>query len=335
MKKNLLTFLAILPVAAIAQQLESDDIIGSVGDSTAYYVMKDPGTIAAPIAGSNSSTWDFSTMKFDDSTDFKFEAPVTTGFQQDPDNTTIAEQFSGRRGDRIQYKSTSSDLYIMGVRSGFTQTSYGKDSLLKFKFPAKFNDSHTTILNSETRQFGITTYRTGAYKTTIDGYGKLVLPYGDLKDVFRVKIEMDYQDSARIFGRPRVTTYSTATYEYWQKGSISYVMQVMYEDDDGTKETKVIYRKGAEVIFNPTGVASVNGNRSLNLFPNPANQFITIELSELNSNSQYRIFNILGETKLEGTFKSSNRVNVEELNTGLYFVEIVGENFAPVRFLKK
>ena len=89
------------------------------------------------------------------------------------------------------------------------------------------------------------------------------------------------------------------------------------------------------MIFNPTGVASVNGNRSLNLFPNPANQFITIELSELNSNSQYRIFNILGETKLEGTFKSSNRVNVEELNTGLYFVEIVGENFAPVRFLKK
>jgi len=334
MKKNLFTFLAILPVAAIAQQLESADIIGSVGDSTAYYVMKAPGTIAPPAASSNSSTWDFSTIKFDDSTDFKFEAPVTTGGGQDPDNTTIAEQFSGRRGDRIQYKSTSSDLYIMGVRSGINQTSYGKDSLLKFKFPAKYNDSYTTAINSESGRI-VKTYRMGSYKTTVDGYGKLVLPYGDLKGIFRVKIEMDYRDSVSIFGRPRVTTYSATTYEYWQKGSISYVMQVTYENVNGTNGTKVIYRKGAEVIFNPTGVASVNANRSLNLFPNPANQFITLELSELNSNSQYRIFNILGETKLEGTFKSSNRINVEELSTGLYFVEIVGENVAPVRFIKK
>ncbi len=331
MKKQLFSILIGLPVIGFSQiTLDSADIIPNVGDTTGYYTMKDPHTIGAIAGPGSGASWDYSTMVIEDSAVIEFEAPRRGGLTPDPASTTIAEQFSGAFADRIQYKATSSDLYIVGTRSGITQTSYGKDSLLKFKFPVKYNDSYTTNIDVESGRI-VKTYRKGSYKVTVDGEGKLILPYGELKNIMRVKVEMNYKDSSRF----NQSTYSSTAYEYWQKGSISYAMKIEFIDEGRNKDTIVVYRKGEEVHHNPTGIATYYKNGSVLLYPNPASDILNVQADGLNELNAYKIFNILGETKFTGNLENGNQINIEELSVGMYFVDFEGTGLAPIRFIKK
>ena len=339
--KTLLAFITLtIPTFLIGQvTLDSASIIPGIGDTVDYYIVDKPGSFAGPGAAGVDQVWDFSAMKVGDSTDAEFEGP-RGGLQSDPANTNLCEQYTGFTGTRTQYKSSPNDLYIMGTRSGITQLSYGNDSLLKFKFPVKYTNTQTS--NYYFTSGGISnTKRSGSYKVTVDGWGAMFLPYGGLNDILRVKIEANYNDTTGRF-RPRFSVYSSTTYEFWQKGTGNYVMSVKYEDDDGSLDTVITYRKGTQVVVSEvdttkedtTFIVNVAAKKKLQLYPNPASDKIQVNAPGISADTKVHLVNLTGSFRDVVEFQNGS-FDISEYPNGFYILMIEGNAYEPIRFIKQ
>ena len=79
--------------------------------------------------------------------------------------------------------------------------------------------------------------------------------------------------------------------------------------------------------FNPTttAVTDVKSSR-FNLYPNPTNGFITIELDEA-SKYELSIVNVLGQTVYTNSiFKINTRVDLSSFEIGVYTIELSDGN---------
>jgi len=87
--------------------------------------------------------------------------------------------------------------------------------------------------------------------------------------------------------------------------------------------------KDSSQVYNVTGVSidETNVLSSLALYPNPANQQITISLEDNTSNPiQVNILDVLGKTQKQISFKgSSQTIDVADLTAGIYLVQITSE----------
>ncbi len=85
------------------------------------------------------------------------------------------------------------------------------------------------------------------------------------------------------------------------------------------------------------GIAETTFNKSINLYPNPASNLLTIDTYSLKEDMTYQIINTLGQTLQSGFinhFYSSVTIPVHSLNDGMYFIELKGSKQTLVsRFL--
>ena len=85
-------------------------------------------------------------------------------------------------------------------------------------------------------------------------------------------------------------------------------------------------------ITNNTSV-SENGANSFSIFPNPATTVLNVNAEGF---STIEIVNLLGQTVYTANTTSNMQINVSELNNGVYFVRMNGENgTATQKFIKK
>lgn len=80
----------------------------------------------------------------------------------------------------------------------------------------------------------------------------------------------------------------------------------------------------------PTSIKTTKiDNTSLNIYPNPSNGIVTIEVSNLKSlQSKVYVYNVLGKVVFEKEMVSNSNqiINLSELNDGTYFVKLVSAN---------
>ena len=78
---------------------------------------------------------------------------------------------------------------------------------------------------------------------------------------------------------------------------------------------------------------------SFKLFPNPAKNQLTVALSQTINQADLKIFSVDGKSVVNTSFSQTNKVkvNVEDLISGVYIVEIKTENGIVLkeRFIKK
>lgn len=84
------------------------------------------------------------------------------------------------------------------------------------------------------------------------------------------------------------------------------------------------------INIGPTGIDDVK-NRIFNIYPNPTNNWIYIELKEP---SQLVISDILGQTVMEIGSRTSGQVDVSPLAPGVYILHDL-DNISAVRFVKR
>lgn len=71
-----------------------------------------------------------------------------------------------------------------------------------------------------------------------------------------------------------------------------------------------------------------NDSKQVNVFPNPANEKVWIELPENFSHSEVNVFNCLGQQVLSEHYTNQSKVslNISHLPSGFYYVRIGGDN---------
>ena len=76
-------------------------------------------------------------------------------------------------------------------------------------------------------------------------------------------------------------------------------------------------------------------SKSFKLYPNPANDLITIEsINNSNTDFEFEIYNLLGSKVLNG--KSSGQIDISHLANGTYILQIQQDNQKQsLKFLKK
>jgi hypothetical protein len=85
---------------------------------------------------------------------------------------------------------------------------------------------------------------------------------------------------------------------------------------------------GSEVDTTWNGLADHSISRKINVYPNPANQYLTIDTRLLSEDMQYEVHNALGQTMLSGIinhFYSSITISTETLTEGMYFLTLKGK----------
>ena len=71
------------------------------------------------------------------------------------------------------------------------------------------------------------------------------------------------------------------------------------------------------------------------LYPNPVQTILNVKMLDASDAFTYRIFNMVGQTLRNGDL-SSTSIDVQNLQSGVYFIEINnGEEFSTQRFIKK
>lgn len=83
-------------------------------------------------------------------------------------------------------------------------------------------------------------------------------------------------------------------------------------------------------------IYEINNENSMtfNVYPNPANDFINIEINNnYDSNFNISIYNSLGIKVIETS--NENTINIEDLPSGMYFINVMTENFSQTKKVMK
>lgn len=90
----------------------------------------------------------------------------------------------------------------------------------------------------------------------------------------------------------------------------------------GIPEGSLMIRPKFDYSDYPTAINHIyNTPLSVEIFPNPANTIININLPDRNSTYQYKIYNLLGK-QVDSNKLNGNTINIEQIPAGMYFIQI-------------
>ncbi len=115
---------------------------------------------------------------------------------------------------------------------------------------------------------------------------------------------------------------------YWIEGVGSNLGVLQYIPFCGYSESLLCYHEDGEVVLaldSPCYQSNVDGvseniEQEINLYPNPANSVLTIDVVDLEYS--YSLFNAMGQKVTQGTAKGEKQINVKDLVKGVYFIRL-------------
>jgi hypothetical protein len=90
--------------------------------------------------------------------------------------------------------------------------------------------------------------------------------------------------------------------------------------------------------YGPTGIPIYEAQTlSFSIFPNPATDYLTVELPENNSKSEIKLFNMLGELVYASrVIKQKTNIDISTFASGVYIIQIVtGNNISRQKFIRQ
>lgn len=271
----------------------------------------------------NNYTWNFSSLTFNQTfwaiDSFRVKThPASSNFT----TATIEYYHTEAAGANLELYSYSNDtLYIHKTGSPISGQSF-KPKIASIKFPIVFNGMSQII---DTVYQG--SYKTGLRTTKVlyDGFGTLNLPNGNNhNNVFRVKkVETDSSFLTNV-----VIIYTN--YIWYPQGGGAPLLRI--SKTDFYPSSGNIY----SLYARQNGSTSVADNEmeldsDIILYPNPANHII--QLKGIANDQAYTIYSIRGEEMKKGRVSANNKIQLQELPVGTYFLKVGEERI--LQFVKE
>lgn len=321
MKKSILFFLTVIALAFI-NPLQAQPTI-----TTASFTPQ-PGENflvhlfpyqAAGIGGAGL-IWDFSGVTATGTANMNHVDPASTPSSASfPDATVAVSQ-----GTAYSYfEGTSSAWYYNGVVASGNLIPYS-DAEKLMEFPFTYNDSYSDNFGA-TFTAGVTITRAGTVNVSADAYGTLMLPYGTINNVIRVKVIENYTDSYTITV-PVTLTYAATNY-YWYKADTHYpVLSISSLDQDGTLYQGATYLDQAHISAVEENIANAI---NLNVFPNPSGSVATVSFELMQPeqivlsvyNSVGQLVKVMEQNQL-GAGNHRYELNTSDYAAGLYTLKV-------------
>lgn len=112
--------------------------------------------------------------------------------------------------------------------------------------------------------------------------------------------------------------------------------------ESSSQYTNPDYEKGYgipnfnQALINGTLGFVSNESKDFNVYPNPANDFITIQFPYSIENASISVYNSLGQNVIENKLSNENsKISLEELESGVYIYKIEANNFSKTGKISK
>jgi hypothetical protein len=344
MKKSLLIITgAVLYTGSLFAQLPSitaTNQIPAVGDTLNYDNANSFGFDPDGGGGVTNVDWDFQSISTTSSFSAWYEDPSGTVEAANFPTATVALTSAATPGGYEYFSTTASTISRLGYTDPANASIYYTPGWERYIFPIDPGVSNAQTYTGDMTSLGAgedsVTIDNGNYQAVGDSYGTLKLPaqvFGGppeiFEDVIRVHVIESFQIKAWILGTPAlIVNVNDDYYFYFDEETKEPVLIYGTTTDDagGTPQTVLRYQP-----IPGTGVASSVQEADLinmSVFPNPVNDILTVNMSNLKDDATLTITNMLGaivSTEVINSGATQQQVNVSQLGAGVYNVNIVNE----------
>ncbi|WP_400079934.1 T9SS type A sorting domain-containing protein [Winogradskyella sp. R77965] len=142
-------------------------------------------------------------------------------------------------------------------------------------------------------------------------------------DVYRVAHHRSDEEDIDYFGEPHVTISPSGT-------------RLLFGSDwSGTEDGISVDSYVAELNAYTLSTSNIERS-SVKLYPNPVKDILTVQSQDL-VDTNYKIYNIHGTKIMESTIENSSVIDVTELSSGVYFIELnmMNTTSETLKFIKQ
>jgi hypothetical protein len=303
--------IGLVPSFADGQELSQGNLVPSIGFTTNLRAVTTNGDVDPGSAGS-SVTWDWSQADMAPIITSVVKAlPTDSAPNSDsfPDADLVLRERApgGEQGIYTYLRQDASTCAELGLlnESLLSQIIFF-DPMMTSQYPISYGQSFTDDFcgNSD----GDTTC--GSVTLTFDGYGTMLMPYGNFTSVARLQ-------------RHSLLTYSNSPGDtvfvdewLWYKSGLPYPLAYY----------KTITPPGypfgsiSEVVDagDALGIERLGSTSQITVYPNPCADVLNI--SPIKGSVAYTLTDVFGKVILSGS--TARTINVERLTPGLYFLEL-------------
>jgi len=191
------------------------------------------------------------------------------------------------------------------------------------EYPFTYMQSFTDSFAGSFQYQGIDIVNYGTMVVTADAYGDLILPYGTIENVMRLKYEVTGSEDYEVSGMPQQNQFTQTSYGwYTEESSLVPLLNITFLESDASTQTTVTY------LAQSVGLNEVLAEHiDYTIYPNPATEFTNIEFTLRHKEEvEINLYSLLGakiKTLEKDVFmagKHSRKISLEELNPGTYFI---------------
>lgn len=327
--KNLTLFsaalMAFLPQLTNAQTMTSADIF-VVGD---VLQTNNAGYMAPGAAGANQ-TWNFASVGTSSTSTQTMVAPSGTPYGSSFSTATVSTISPDAPGSYGYYNNNASGIFLLGTYSASSNVLLVyQNSEQILDLPCSYNTTWTDPFSSNFTTQGYPTARAGTITGIADGYGTLIMPFGTVTNVLRVKTVEDFSDV--ITGLYSVD-YLFTNYFYYKPGVhfplVSVFNQTIIIDGQTTTQQSMNWMANSSIGINE----AMQNEIGIELFPNPASTYTTVVFNGTGKAMQMELVDATGRVaRSENILGNSpgiqqHTLDLAGMTAGIYHLRISSED---------
>ncbi len=315
----------LMAMSAKGQTLDHASTSPQVGNTFTIH----QATYAAPGPGGASQTWNFGSLGSNGSATTTYVAPASTPHAALFPGSNLAIDAGG--GNYGYYSATSAGQDFHGLYSATLTTNITYQNTQRtLSYPCSYNSTWNDPFSSSFTAMGFPSTRSGTITGTADGHGTLVMPYGTITNILRVRTVEDYTDNLGIAG---TVDYDFTTHYYYKPG-VRIPLLVIYDQTSTVAGQAPTVTQGISWVDGASvGIQEALRNTiGIDVFPNPARDQVTITFSSAGGNLFLEMLDATGQLvrseRLSGQPMGIGRsdLDVSGLSAGLYMLRITAPN---------
>ena len=126
-----------------------------------------------------------------------------------------------------------------------------------------------------------------------------------------------------------LSSFNAVSYQWYRDGQpIQGAASSTYiAGDSGYYSVQIVDTNGCTAVSTPvyvvtTGIAVVDAGNELSIYPNPADEFVNVKLTSIETDGALSLFNSFGQLLWASSLKNEQIIRVKELPAGMYCIGI-------------
>lgn len=305
MRYTIFTLIQIISLTLIGQTIT----MPSVPENGVSYMFDQIEDNSEPMAFNDEGPWDFSSVKPSTTYEMKLLPISHSSSQSDYPKAT---HFISSQNGEFFYSYEGNEIHNHGRKTENTESSYS-DAVLWMKFPLNSTSQFTDEIESDFKFNGASGDVKDNCTSKVLGVSTLILPNGKkYENAMLVETTKTMEGEVFIL-KATITEYG----KYWWVEGIPLpvaALETFYLDEDIQYERSAFLKEEKLLSVNPLS------QKTIDFYPNPANDQLTINLS---SKSEVTIYDLQGKVVYQELFSAGNQtLNIENNPSGKYVLTV-------------